>query len=125
MSINKKKHVVMYPCENIKYMHCNDANCSNPGMCLIVPVSVHNVCKNECLLVIVEVYKDNCLYARQVKKVFTGSKQKHECGYNNFNCSCSDNLIDCLFIDNFEFYFLNECDPMCICVEVKTQYIYS
>ena len=30
-----------------------------------------------------------------------------------------------LFIDNFEFYFLDDCNPKCIYVEVKTQYIYS
>ena len=61
--------------------------------------------------------------ARQIKEVFTGSNNEH-CN-NNCCCCCYDNLIDNLFIDNFEFYFLDDCNPKCIYVEVKTQYIYS
>lgn len=118
----KKNNNIICPRENLKYIPANDASCSNQGTCLIVPVSIHNVCKNKHLLVIVEVYKDNSFYAREIKKVFTGSKTD-----NRYSCCCHEcnNLIDCLFIDNFEFYFIDNCNPECICIEVKTQYIYD
>ena len=123
MNNKKKNNVVIYPCENVKYLDCIDSKSYNSGACLIVPVSIHNVCENEHLLVIVEVYKDNKFYSRQIKEVFTGSNNEH-CN-NNCCCCCYDNLIYNLFIDNFEFYFLDDCNPKCIYVEVKTQYINS
>lgn len=118
----KKNTTVLCPCKNISYIKSNDYSCSSSGTCLVVPVSIHNICKNKHLLVIVEVYKDNNLYARQIKKIFTGL-EKGNC-HNQCNCSCCNNLIDCLFIDDFKFYFLSEFTPVCISVEVKTQYIY-
>lgn len=123
MNNKKKNNVVIYPCENVKYLDCIDSKSYNSGACLIVPVSIHNVCENEHLLVIVEVYKDNQFYSRQIKEIFTGSNNDH-CN-NNCCCCCYDSLIDNLFVDNFEFYFLDDCNPKCIYVEVKTQYIYS
>ena len=109
MNNKKKNNVVIYPCENVKYLDCIDSKSYNSGACLIVPVSIHNVCENEHLLVIVEVYKDNKFYSRQIKEVFTGSNNEH-CN-NNCCCCCYD--------------FLDDCNPKCIYVEVKTQYIYS
>ena len=70
MNNKKKNNVVIYPCENVKYLDCIDSKSYNSGACLIVPVSIHNVCENEHLLVIVEVYKDNKFYSRQIKEVY-------------------------------------------------------
>lgn len=110
----------MCSCKNIKYLPTNKYICSNQSTCLIVPVSIHRVCENSYLLVIVEVFKDNKFYARKIKEVFTGYSKN-----DKSNCSSNNNLIDCLFIDNFKFYFIDDCNPKCIHVEVITQYIYD
>lgn len=119
------RNMTIYPCDDMKFMPIDECSNSSHGSCLIVPVYIHNVCENENLLVIVEVYKNDNLYAREIKKVFTGCNKKSCCTYNNKNCCCDSNMIDTLFIGNFEFYFLDECNPNCICVKVKTQYIYD
>lgn len=116
----KKNNVIINPCDNRKCMQINKCACSNQGICLVVPVSIHSICKNSHLLVIVEVYKDKKLYSRKIKEVFTDSINE-----DNLDC-CSDNsLIDSLFIDNFKFYFINVFNPKCIHIEVNTQYIYD
>lgn len=120
-----KKNIVICPCENTRFLPINKCCNSNNGTCLIVPVSLRDVCKNKHLLVIVEVYKDNNLYARQIKKVFTGCSEENNCNYCCSKCSNCDDLIDCLFIDDFEFYFLDICNPKCIYVDVKIQYLYD
>lgn len=108
------KNSIIYPCEINKCFPL-DCNCDDfLGTCLIVPVYLHDICPNQHLLVIVELYKNNHLYARQVKQIFTG---------NNKSCSCNNSTIKRLYAGDFEFYFAEICEPSCICVEVKTQYI--
>lgn len=120
-----KKSIIIHPCENTNIMHI-DKHCGpNNDVCLIVPVSIHDVCENKYLLVIVEVYKDDKLYARQIKKIFTGCYKENNCDCSHCKCSSCNNLIDCLFIDDFEFYFVDICDPECIFVDVKIQYLYD
>ncbi len=112
----KNKNLIIHPCENNKCLPMNcDAN-NSTGLCLIIPVYIHEVCKNKHLLVIVEVYKYDHLYARQIKEIFTG-----DCD----NCCCYKNLISRLYAGDFEFYFTDICEPTSICIEVKTQYICS
>lgn len=115
-----KNTAVIFPCDNIKYIPINKCNCLSQGSCLIVPVSIHSVCSNSYLLVIVEVYKEKKLYARRIKKIFTGASKENKC-----NCCVENDLIDCLFVDNFKFYFINDCNPKSVHVEVNTQYIYD
>lgn len=74
---------VKYPCKDITY---TKSNCCQ-GTCIVVPVTLYNVCENEHLLVIVEVYKCNRLYTREIRKVFTGSCKIKD----NDNSYCSSN----------------------------------
>lgn len=60
-NLNQCNEVVCIPADNF---------CDNQGSKLIVPVTLHNVCECDHLLVIVEVYNGGCLYSRQIKEVF-------------------------------------------------------
>lgn len=110
------KNSILHPCNINKCLTmdccCNDSS----GICLIVPVYIHKVCANKNILVIVEVYKNNHLYARQIKKIFTS---------HHIKCYENNNLIDRIYVGDFEFYFTDICEPSSICVDVKTQYIYD
>lgn len=114
-----KRNTTLCPCDKIRYIEI-DNNCLNQGTCLVIPVSIHCVCPNSHLLVIVEVFKEKKLYSRKIKEIFTGSNKEH-----NLNYCEADDLIDCLFVDKFKFYFINDFNPQCIHVEVSTQYIYN
>ena len=110
------KNLTLHPCDINKCLTmdccCNDSL----GICLIVPVYIHNVCVNKHMLVIVEIYKNNNLYARQIKEVCTSYHKK---------CCENNNMIRRMYVGDFEFYFTDICDPSSICINVKTQYIYD
>lgn len=110
-----KNNTVIFPYNKIRYSPIG----TSQGACLMVPVSMHFVCPNAYLLVVVEVFIKNKLYSRKMKKIFTG-----ECKINKYNYRSKKNIIEHLFIDNFKFYFINDCNPKYIHVEVNTQYIY-
>lgn len=110
------KNSILHPCDINKYLTINDDCNDSSGICLIVPVYIHKVCRNKHMLVIVEIYRNNHLYARQIKEVFTSSCKK---------CCENDGMISRMYVADFEFYFTDICEPSSICVEVKTQYIYD
>lgn len=115
MNMNSKNSI-LHPCDINKCltMHCSCNDSS--GTCLIVPVYIHNICKNEHILVIVEIYKNKELYAREIKKIFTGCCSQ---------CCCNNGMISRMYAGDFEFYFTDIFEPSCICIEVKTQYIFN
>ena len=119
------KNMDIYSCEDIKFITIDECSNSSHGSCLIVPVYIHNVCKNKTLLVIIEVYKNNRLYAREIKKISTSCNKTSCCTCKNKNCCCDNNIIDSVFVGNFEFYFIDDCNPKCVYVDIKTQYIYD
>lgn len=133
-----KYKATKYPCKDIKYIKNNgQSNCCQ-GSCIIVPVTLHNICENEHLLVIVEVYKNQKLYTREIRKIFTGCyKVKNDDDINCYSCNDCDccntdhcNNCNCgetykFFVGNFEFYFIDKIDPRCISIQVKTQCIFD
>lgn len=108
----------LLPCDKMRCLPINKYNCIDSTSCLVVPVTIHHICPNSTILVIVELFIKNKLYSRQIKKIFTGN-------VDNCNCCTKEKLIDCLFVDNFKFYFINECVPKYINVDVNIQYIYN
>ena len=115
-----KDDSVIFPCDKVKYKPVDKYDCESQGTCLVIPVTLHCVCIDSYILVIVEVIKDGRLYARKIKKIFTGNS------FCNDMCYCKENrIIEKLFVGDFKFYFIGDCTPKCIRVEVSTQYIYD
>lgn len=119
-----KNNTTIFSCDKIRYFPINKYNCANDSSCLVIPLTLHCVCSNSHILVIVELFLNNKLYSRKIKKIFTGKEDSCNCPPKS-DCCNSDNLIDSLFVDNFKFYFLNTYDPKSVTVEVNLQYIYD
>lgn len=117
-----KNDTTIFSCDKIRYFPINKRNCTNDGSCLVIPLTLHCVCSNSYLLVIVELFLSNKLYARKMKKIFTGNNDNCQ---PKPNCCNSDEMIESLFVDNFKFYFLSTYDPKNVTVEVNVQYIYD
>lgn len=111
---------VIFPCKKVKCIPVEKCNTSDEGICIIVPVIIHHVCPKVYMLVIVEVYLNEKLYCRKIKKIYTGTEKRNKC-----DCGEQDNIIESLYIDEFKFYFVDICEPECIKIEVETQYLYD
>jgi len=115
-----KHNTNIFPANKAHYPLVNKYNYINSNFCLIVPVSIHQVCSNSHVLVIVEVYVKNKIYSRKIKNVFTISTNNTDCRSLYYN---KNHLIEYMFIDKFKFYFSHEYNPKHIKVAVDIQYI--
>lgn len=117
-----KNNTSVFCCDKTRYLPINKYSCIDTTSCLIIPVTIHHVCPNSHILVVVEVYSKNKLYSRKIKKIFTGSVADCDCKSNCYN---KNEPIEYLFVDNFKFYFINYCNIKYINVDVNIQYIYD
>lgn len=103
--------------ENVTFDTCEDLKCVESavrldpeGHLLLVPVYLKRVCPNRELVVGVEVYLDEKLYAIKTRKVFTGH---HSC----------PKRIRKFYTGDFHFLLTNSCNKE-ICIKVLAHYIY-
>lgn len=108
----EKYDAVVVQYGKIKYVPVEKRKSMDSGMCIVVPVTIHDVCPKSYLLVIVEIYKNCKFYCRKIKKIFTGCSEIEK-----------SNLINSIFIGDFKFYFEEKFDMNCIKIVVDTQYL--
>lgn len=101
--------VFFEPCEDIKLVE-QDVQIDNEGHMLVVPVCLRSVYPCREIVVGVQIYTDDSLYAMQTKKVFTGGRS-----YCSKICNFHAGTLTFLFADR--------CTSD-ICVKVFAHYIY-
>lgn len=101
--------IIFEPCEDIKLVE-QDVQIDNEGHMLVVPVCLRSVYPCREIVVGVQIYTDDSLYAMQTKKVFTGGRSY---------CSKICNF----YAGDFTFLFADRYTSD-ICVKVFAHYIY-
>ena len=101
--------IIFEPCEDIKLLE-QDVQIGNEGHMLVVPVCLRSVYPFREMVVGVQIYINDSLYAMQTRKVFTG--RRSYCNkIRNFDAG------------TFTFLFTDRCTSN-ICVKVFSHYIY-
>lgn len=101
--------IIFEPCEDIKLVE-QDVKIDNEGHMLVVPVRLRSVYPCREIVVGVQIYTDDSLYAMQTKKVFTGGRS-----YCSKICNFHAGTFTFLFTDR---------RTSDICVKVFAHYIY-
>lgn len=101
--------IIFEPCEVSKLVK-QHVKIDGTGHMLIIPVCLRSVYPCREIVIGVQIYTDDSLYAMQTRKVFTGRRS-----YCNKICN--------FHAGNFTFLFVDGCTSD-ICVKVFAHYIY-
>lgn len=101
--------IIFEPCEDIKLVE-QYVQIDNEGHMLVVPVCLRSVYPCREIVVGVQIYTDDSLYAMQTRKVFTGGRS-----YCSKICNFHAGTFTFLFADR---------RTSDICVKVFAHYIY-
>lgn len=102
--------IIFEPCEESKLVE-QHVKIDDTGHMLIIPVCLRSVYPCREIVVGVQIYTDDSLYAMQTRKVFTGGRSY---------CSKIRNF----HAGDFTFLFTDSCTTTDICIKVFAHYIY-